>query len=597
MASDSALPFPAGHWSMGMAFPPGPHIHAAPSQSKDAFMFRLCTLSLLGMTFVVFVAASIANPQDDADARFNKALSVQTAMARARILMSDKNPQKAVDVLEEQLPKVNGNTEYLVLLRDAYRSYIKDLLLAGHHEPARRYLDRLCILDPSAAKDASLRPAVDTPPRKFEPEPVKPAKLLSFPNFKGLNPFAKKDEAKAPEPPEAIRGLPEDATVEDPFDRKNQRESAGDGKKTPVARDLLARAELEFKNKRYSEARMYFEQAYHAEASTLDACREQWAYCIIKGVSDTMDQSGVTPATLPEMKRQVEGAIQLAPAKLMAKGQELLQQLETRAKAPQVSASVTKVRHWTQNKGGWMVASTPHFHIFHKQDSAYAEKVAQIAENTRQTMYRKWFGQDGPEWEPVCELILHPSAAAYTQDTGVPGSSPGHSRIESDPSGRVIARRMDMRLDASGMMEAVLPHEATHVVLAGMFGTNHVPRWCDEGIAVLSEPNDKIDAHRRNLHKFSKDGQLFGLKELMELKDYPQPRRIGAFYAQSVVLTEFLTQQKNPRVLTEFIKDGLRHGYEQSLQKHYDMTFSQLEQLWQQQVLSDPNRLTARPTN
>ena len=103
---------------------------------------------------------------------------------------------------------------------------------------------------------------------------------------------------------------------------------------------------------------------------------------------------------------------------------------------------------------------------------------------------------------------------------------------------------MDMRLDAAGMVDAVLPHETTHVVLAGMFGIVEVPRWCDEGIAVLSEPADKIEAHRRNLHKFHADNQLFGLKELMELKDYPQARRIGAFYAQSVMLTEFLTQQK-----------------------------------------------------
>src|SRR5262249_61358926 len=121
-----------------------------------------------------------------------------------------------------------------------------------------------------------------------------------------------------------------------------------------------------------------------------------------------------------------------------------------------------------------------------------------------------------------------------------------------------------------------------------------VPRWCDEGIAVLSEPSEKIEAHRRNLHNFHKDNQLFGLKELMELKDYPPARRIGAFYAQSVVLTEFLTQQKGPRTLTEFVKDGIRQGYDAALQRHYGMTFTQLEQLWQQQVINDATRQTAQ---
>jgi hypothetical protein len=144
------------------------------------------------------------------------------------------------------------------------------------------------------------------------------------------------------------------------------------------------------------------------------------------------------------------------------------------------------------------------------------------------------------------------------------------------------------------MIDCVLPHETTHVVLAGMFGASHVPRWADEGIAVLSEPNEKIDQHRRNLLKHHGDGLLFGLKELMELENYPHPRRIGAFYAQSVVLVEFLTQQRNPKVFTDFVKDGLRHGYDSSLLRHYNMTFTQLEQLWQQQVINNPERFAPR---
>ena len=117
-----------------------------------------------------------------------------------------------------------------------------------------------------------------------------------------------------------------------------------------------------------------------------------------------------------------------------------------------------------------------------------------------------------------------------------------------------------------------------------------MPRWIDEGIAVLSEPNEKIDLHRRNLLKNHKEGHTFGLKELMELPDYPHPRRIPAFYAQSVVLVEYLSNQRGPKVFTDFIKDGLRYGYEAALQKHYTLTFAQLEARWQQQVLNDTER-------
>ena len=229
--------------------------------------------------------------------------------------------------------------------------------------------------------------------------------------------------------------------------------------KQPATRDLLARGAMEFKNERYGEARKYFEQAYSAEPASLDSCREQWAYCIIKSVTDAMDQPGMLPAKLPELQKQVDSAIQMAPTKMMVVGQQLLQQLDERSKRPVVTASATKVRHWGQNKEGWQVAETEHFRIFHKQNGEYAERVAQIAENTRQAAYRKWFGHDGIEWQPTCEVILHPNAAAYTQSTGVPQLA-GHSRIRRN--GHVLARRMDMRLDAPGMMEGVLPHETTH---------------------------------------------------------------------------------------------------------------------------------------
>jgi len=412
-------------------------------------------------------------------------------------------------------------------------------------------------------------------------------RLPKLPNL-----FGKKEEPNlGPLPKPTVRAHAEASITEDPFAPKNQRETPSDATK---AREMLSRGAGEFKLARYGEARKCFEQAYLADRSTLDACKEQWAYCIIKGVTESMDQPGVLPTRFPQLQKEVEGAIAMAPTKMMAVGQELLQTLELHSKAgdvsPLVMGNVVKVRHMGPNKEGWQVARTPFFVIFHKQNNDFAERAAQAAENTRATMYRKWFEGDGGEWEPQCELILHPNGDSYTQMTGVPTNSPGHSRIESDPSGRVIARRMDLRLDIKGMMEAVLPHEATHVVLAGMFGANHVPRWADEGIAVLSEPETKVDLHRRNLLKNHADGHLFGLKELMELKDYPHPRRIGAFYAQSVVLVEWLTQQRGPKVFTDFVRDGLRQGYEVSLQRHYNMSFTQLDALWQKQVISNVER-------
>ena len=115
------------------------------------FQFRLFACFTV-ITFVC-VAARPASAQDDAVA---KQLSVQSAMNRARALLAEMNSQKAVDVLEEQLAKVNGNPQYLVLLREAYRANIRDLYLKGQPVEAKRYFERLTILDPAATKDVAL---------------------------------------------------------------------------------------------------------------------------------------------------------------------------------------------------------------------------------------------------------------------------------------------------------------------------------------------------------------------------------------------------------------------------------------------------------
>ena len=559
-------------------------------------MSRCRFFLVLAVGFITCAALTAGSPPDDIDTRFRKDLAVQTAMCRARLLLGDNQAQKAVEVLEGQLRNVNGNSAYLLLLRDAYRAHVRDLYLAGQPAQAKRYLDRLCILDPAAANDATLRAQAAEPYRKFEPDPA--AKQASkWPTFNpglmklpNLNPFAKKEEpTKAPTVQAGVaRGVSDQSIVDDPFDQKNQREGGLDASKAALARELLTRGAAEFRNDRFAEARACFEQAYQNDAGSLEACKEPWAYCILKGVSEAMEQPGVLPGRQAELQQQVETAIRMAPTKMMASGQQLLEQLELRAqqnRPPQITASSAKTHHWGQNKEGWKVVETSHFRIFHKQDSDFGERVAQIAETTRAAMFKKWFDSNGDEWDPICELVMHPNAASYTQMTKAPGHTPGHSNIILQ-SGRIISRQMHMRMDGDDILDAVLPHETTHVVLGGMFGYLLPPRWADEGIAILTEPSEKIEQHRRRLHKCHQQGQLFGLKDLMELKDYPPQPKVDAFHSQSVVLCEFLTAQRDPKTLTAFVKDGMRQGYETSLQRHYNLTFAQLEERWAQQVLN-----------
>ena len=139
-----------------------------------------------------------------------------------------------------------------------------------------------------------------------------------------------------------------------------------------------------------------------------------------------------------------------------------------------------------------------------------------------------------------------------------------------------------MHCDDPSAFVAILPHETTHVVLAGRFGDRRLPHWADEGMAVLSEPRERVELHLHNLPRHRRDDELFPVAELMQMDDYPDGRRIGPFYAESVSLVSFLSSRKGPAAFAHFLNDGLDDGYESALKKDYGIDgFDDLQKRWQ----------------
>jgi hypothetical protein len=250
-----------------------------------------------------------------------------------------------------------------------------------------------------------------------------------------------------------------------------------------------------------------------------------------------------------------------------------------RAVAPELKESDISVRHLDRRESGWDVTETDHFRVYHVGERVLARKAAIAAERARASARWKWFADGCNGWDQRGEILIYPTAREYSDGTGAPTRSPGHSEIRADGN-RVVLRRIHLHADEPAMVEAILPHEVTHAVLAGQFGDQPVPRWADEGMAVLDEPQERIDRHLHALTRQRDQGLLFSARELIDMKDYPEPRRIAAFYAQSVSLAEFLAETKDSRTVTRFVRDGLRDGYEASLRHYYGWSFEELERRW-----------------
>jgi hypothetical protein len=251
-----------------------------------------------------------------------------------------------------------------------------------------------------------------------------------------------------------------------------------------------------------------------------------------------------------------------------------------------------KVRHLDGTIDGWSVADSPNFRVFHSETPEFAEKVAQAAERTRSAMQRKWFGDADEDWSSRCEIYLHPTAQYFSWATGAPTSIPGYTRTRADGD-RVLSRRVDLSCEDPNLLAAVLPHEISHAVLAGRFGWSAIPHWVNEGMAVLSEPQEKIDAHLRRLPRYRRAGDLFPAEQLLELQEYPERRLMGVFYAESVSLVDFLAQEKGPKTFCRFMRDGLRNGFEKALKSNYGWDLDELDSRWRNYAFKEVSSSSA----
>jgi len=413
-------------------------------------------------------------------------------------------------------------------------------------------------------------------------------KLLSIldPDLNQTSPESLPLNSKTPTSTAPTAAPVKSATVRGYREDENDFFKATPGEHKRKLTDLLAKAETAFGKNQFREANSLFEQVYQADRQSLQGHHERWAYCKLRQVVEQINQKS---ASYPVLESEVRAALNLnINTQLQDFSKQLLIEIEKRRQQAVASVSrndesdlpAVSVQHLGRNTDGWLVAETANFRIYHTQSQQVVDDAGKAAERTRFRMLRKWIGEVDETWNPKCDLVLHATGQDYSRATGVPAGSPGHSSFQLEGE-RVLSRRVDLHCDVSDMLTAVLPHETTHVVLAGKFGEKPVPRWADEGIAVLTEPREKIERHLRNLPKHWQDRDLYPLRQLVNMNDYPEAARVGAFYAESVSLVEFLSSEKGPQVFTHFVRDGLRAGYDTALEKHYGYRhFNDLERAW-----------------
>jgi tetratricopeptide (TPR) repeat protein len=523
-------------------------------------MPRLLLRAAIGAVLVfVIPLLVVAGPDDDPRVKdkIEVTLAVQSALRQGRDQLQKGNYQSAVFALEREVSRCNADKDYLLELERAYRGYCRELQQGHHEEEAAKYLNRLAALDPGSRLEPHTPPTLAA----LATQPGPAAAPVKQPEVRGALDY---------------KAAAVSAPASDPFSDANR-----------APRDVqtvITHANQEFEDKHYQCACRLYQEAHTLDPNATTPCRQKWAYCKLDGVVEALNQPTVTVAP-EDLEREVRQAMSLAP-ELDTYSQKLLRTLQERLTPGKPLATerveeLTVPMHHVGKLGEWSVLETPSFRILHNQPREVAEKAGKIVEQTRKSMSKKWFGDEGENWGQRCDVYLHATGQDYARATGASAQVPGHSTIRAEGE-RVMMRRVDLHCDDPNWPIGVLPHETTHVILAGRFGGKAVPRWADEGMAVLSEPRDRIERHLRNLPMHRDNRELFNVGQLMEMNEYPRPQLIGPFYAESVSVVEYLSSLKGPSEYTAFLRDGLRSGYEPSLKKHFGIEgYADLDRRWQ----------------
>ncbi|MBX3437440.1 MAG: hypothetical protein KF861_08125 [Planctomycetaceae bacterium] len=198
-----------------------------------------------------------------------------------------------------------------------------------------------------------------------------------------------------------------------------------------------------------------------------------------------------------------------------------------------------------------------------------AQKIAQAAEEYRLQFATDWLNQEVPEWESPCHITVDERA------TGGEGWFSYETSRGSAPNLQIVVQG---RLDR--IVEYVLPHEVAHAMLCTALA-GPLPRWADEGVALLSESESQRVRQQKTFAQLASAGSVMPLSDILQVVDYPAERReLIGYYAACYSLTEYLVAHGGRQRMLQFVADGDRHGWEDSVRRHYGLDLAGLETAW-----------------
>jgi hypothetical protein len=250
------------------------------------------------------------------------------------------------------------------------------------------------------------------------------------------------------------------------------------------------------------------------------------------------------------------------------------------------SASTCTCSEKCSRIGQWFVVETENFQACSVDSQATAKLLAETAETLRGQLQLKWLGDDSQKsWTPKCQIVLHPNLESYVSACGRGSEHTVGTSLFKTEEGRIAGRRIDLLGGRTDYLSAALPHELTHVVLRDSFVTATMPRWADEGAAILADSDAKQGRHLHDLETAIAQHTTFDAAKLLTMEGYPPPEQVGTFYGQSASVTEYLVSKGKPSSFVDFVHVAESKGYDAALRQYYGISdVRELDRQWRQSI-------------
>jgi hypothetical protein len=218
--------------------------------------------------------------------------------------------------------------------------------------------------------------------------------------------------------------------------------------------------------------------------------------------------------------------------------------------------------------------------LVHAPTPEMARRIGEWAEYHRKHKAEQWLGREMPSWPKPLPLYIK-----------VTYNGSGGATSFSFDRGQVLGLKMEIRGTLDRLVASVLPHEVTHTIFAHHF-RKPVPRWADEGAAVLSEDEPEQKRHDLLVREIlNSSSRAIPLRRLFTLTEYP--RDVMVLYAEGYSVSRFLVEAKDRKTFLAFIKDGRGGEWDKAARTHYGYeNVDKLEAAW---LRSLPHEKTSIP--